>query len=306
MSFADLKRNRTDLGKLVAAATGDEQKTESRSDDRFWNPTRDKAGNGYAVIRFLPGNADAPTPWVRYWDHFFKGPTGQWYVEKSLTSIGKPDPLSEANSKLWNEDGSEEAKRIVRERKRNLRHVANVLILSDPSNPENEGKVKLYRFGKKIFDKIMDSLQPQFPDEAPMNPFDMWDGADFVVKIRNVEGYANYDASSFKAPSELYAGDDDAKENVYNQQHDLSEWSEAENYKSYDELKNRLAIVLGESTPRTRQQIEDLDDEIPAFENRSAAAPSAPAAPEPQITTAESSMDDDDTMAYFSKLAAEG
>jgi hypothetical protein len=305
MSFAALKRNRTDLGKLVEAATGTEQKAESRNDDRFWQPTRDKAGNGYAVIRFLPGNADAPTPWVRYWDHFFKGPTGQWYVEKSLTSIGKPDPLAEANAKLWNEDGSEEAKRIVRERKRNLRYVANVLIISDPANPENEGKVKLYRFGKKIFDKIMDSLQPQFPDEAPMNPFDMWDGADFTLKIRKVEGYPNYDASAFKAPSELYAGDDEAKENMYNQQHDLSEWSEPSNYKSYDELKTRLAIVLGESTPRTRQQVEDLDDEIPAFENRAAPAPSAPATPEPQMATAESSMDDDDTMAYFSKLAAE-
>lgn len=305
MSFAALKRNRTDLGKLVEAASGTEQKAESRNDDRFWQPTRDKAGNGYAVIRFLPGNADAPTPWVRYWDHFFKGPTGQWYVEKSLTSIGKPDPLAEANAKLWNEDGSEEAKRIVRERKRNLRYVANVLIISDPANPENEGKVKLYRFGKKIFDKIMDSLQPQFPDEAPMNPFDMWDGADFTLKIRKVEGYPNYDASAFKAQSELYAGDDEAKENMYNQQHDLSEWSEPSNYKSYDELKTRLAIVLGESTPRTRQQVEDLDDEIPAFENRAAPAPSAPSVPEPQMATAESSMDDDDTMAYFSKLAAE-
>lgn len=305
MSFAALKRNRTDLGKLVEAATGTEQKAESRNDDRFWQPTRDKAGNGYAVIRFLPGNADAPTPWVRYWDHFFKGPTGQWYVEKSLTSIGKPDPLAEANAKLWNEDGSEEAKRIVRERKRNLRYVANVLIISDPANPENEGKVKLYRFGKKIFDKIMDSLQPQFPDEAPMNPFDMWDGADFTLKIRKVEGYPNYDASAFKAPSELYAGDDEAKENMYNQQHDLSEWSEPSNYKSYDELKTRLAIVLGESTPRTRQQVEDLDDEIPEFEKRAAPAPSAPSVPEPQMATAESSMDDDDTMAYFSKLAAE-
>lgn len=305
MSFADLKRNRTDLASLVAAASSDEQKTENRNDDRFWQPTRDKAGNGYAVVRFLPGDTEATTPWVRYWDHFFKGPTGQWYVEKSLTSIGKPDPLAEANSRLWNEDGSEEAKRIVRERKRQLRHVANVLIISDPSNPENEGQVKLYRFGKKIFDKIMDSLQPQFPDEAPMNPFDMWEGADFVIKIRNVEGYANYDASSFKAPSELYAKDDDAKEKVYNQQHNFSEWSDPSNYKSYEELKNRLAIVLGESTPRTRQQEEDLDNQMPSAEGRSASAPTMASVPEPQISTAESSMDEDDTMNYFAKLAAE-
>ena len=144
MSFAALKTNRTDLSKLVeAASTGPgETKTDNRNDERFWQPTRDKAGNGYAVVRFLPGDAEAPTPWVRYWDHFFKGPTGQWYVEKSLTSIGQADPLSESNSKLWNEDGSEEAKRIVRERKRNLRYIANVLIVSDPSAPENEGQVK--------------------------------------------------------------------------------------------------------------------------------------------------------------------
>ena len=152
----------------------------------------------------------------------------------------------------------------------------------------------------------MDTMQPQFPDEAPMNPFDMWSGADFVIKIRNVEGYANYDASSFKAPVELFDGDDDAKEGVYNQQHKLSEWSDQNEYKSYDELKNRLAIVLGESTPRTLKEEFALDDEIPSFAKRSEPAPVVTSAPEPQITTAESTMDDDDTMAYFSKLAADG
>jgi hypothetical protein len=306
MSFAALKSKRTDLTSLVQQAqdgTGQQSRTE---DTRFWQPTRDKAGNGYAVVRFLPGDADAPTPWVRYWDHFFKGPTGQWYVEKSWTSIGQHDPLAEMNSRLWNEDGSDEAKRTVRERKRNLRYVANVLIVSDPANPENEGQVKLYRFGKKIFDKIMDSMQPQFPDEAPVNPFDMWNGADFTLKIRKVEGYPNYDASSFKTPSELYPGDDESKESVYNQQHDLSEWSDPKNYKTYDELKARLALVLGESsTPMTKKVIEDLDDEIPSFESKSSPAPQAVSSPAPTMNTAESSMDDDDTMSYFAKLAAE-
>ena len=307
MSFAALKRNRTDLQSLVQQAqAGTGENTQRQSEDtRFWVPTRDKAGNGYAVIRFLPGDAEAPTPWVRYWDHFFKGPTGQWYVEKSLTSIGQQDPLAESNSRLWNEDGSDEAKRTVRERKRNLRYVANVLIISDPSNPENEGQVKLYRFGKKIFDKIMDSMQPQFPDEAPVNPFDMWEGADFTLKIRKVEGYPNYDASSFKGQSELFAGDDEAKEKVYNQQHDMSEWTDPKSYKTYDELKARLAVVLGESGSMTaRKVVEELDDEIPDFP--SASAPTATAAPAPTMTTAESSMDDeDDTMSYFAKLAAE-
>jgi hypothetical protein len=287
MSFAALKNNRTDLSKLVAQAqeTSGTQTQRQSEDTRFWQPTRDKAGNGYAVIRFLPGDAEAATPWVRYWDHAFKGPTGQWYIEKSLTSIGAD-------------------KAIVRQRKRNLRYIANVLIVSDPSAPENEGQVKLYRFGKKIFDKIMDSMQPQFPDEAPVNPFDMWNGADFTVKIRKVEGYPNYDASAFKAPSAI-SSDDAQLEEIYNKQFDLNEWTDPKNYKTYDELKSRLAMVLGEQAPRTMKQEAslDLDDEIPDFP--SASAPTAPTAAQPAVTTAESSMDDDDTMSYFAKLAAE-
>ena len=307
MSFAALKNSRTDLTKLLEAASSGpgETKTDNRNDERFWQPTRDKAGNGYAVIRFLPGDAEAPTPWVRYWDHFFKGPTGQWYVEKSLTSIGQADPLSESNSKLWNEDGSEEAKRIVRERKRNLRYIANVLIISDPSAPENEGQVKLYRFGKKIFDKIMDSMQPQFPDEAPVNPFDMWKGADFTVKIRKVEGYPNYDASAFKSQSAM-AGDDDQLEAIYNKQHDMTEWTEPKNFKTYDELKARLAVVLGESAPRTVRESVSLDTTSTYSAPVAAAAPSPVAAPQPEITTAENtSLSEDDTMSYFAKLAAD-
>ena len=303
MSFAALKRNRTDLGKLVEQAqqaTGGQTKRQS-DDPRFWQPTRDKAGNGYAVIRFLPGDAEAATPWVRYWDHAFKGPTGQWYIEKSLTSIGQQDPLSELNSKMWN-SGIEADKATVRQRKRQLRYVANVLIISDPSAPENEGQIKLYRFGKKIFDKIMDSMQPQFPDEKPVNPFDMWEGADFTVKIRKVEGYPNYDASSFKSPSAI--GEDDAMEELYSKQHDMTEFTDPKNYKTYDELKSRLAMVLGEQAPRTQKQEAslELDDEIPEFP--SAPQPDMAGAPQPEIATAESGMEDD-TMSYFAKLAAE-
>jgi hypothetical protein len=297
MSFATLKNNRTDLSKLVAQAQETSGTTTKKfSDDtRFWMPTRDKAGNGYAVIRFLPGDADAATPWVRYWDHAFKGPTGQWYIEKSLTSIGQQDPLSELNSKMWN-SGVEADKTIVRQRKRNLRYIANILVVADPSAPENEGQVRLYRFGKKIFDKIMDTLQPQFPDEAPVNPFDMWNGADFTLKIRNVEGYPNYDASSFKDPSAI-SSDDAYLEEIYNKQYDLNEWTDPSNYKTYDELKSRLALVLGEQAPRTPKQTMDLalDDEIPEFKS----------SPAPEPTTAESTMDDDDTMQYFAKLAAD-
>ena len=304
MSFANLKRNRTDLSSLVEQAkktAGNADGGRPQADERLWQPTRDKAGNGYAVIRFLPGLDTEGTPWVRYWDHAFKGPTGQWYIEKSLTSLGQQDPLSELNSKMWN-TGLEADKTTVRQRKRQLRYVANVLIVSDPSAPENEGQVRLYRFGKKIFDKIMDSMQPQFPDEKPVNPFDMWEGADFTIKIRKVEGYPNYDASSFKSPSTV--GDDEYMEVLYGKQHDLSECTDPKNYKTYDELKSRLAMVLGEQAPRTQKQAAslELDDEIPEFP--SAPQPDMAGAPQPEIATAESGMEDD-TMSYFAKLAAE-
>ena len=292
MSFANLKRNRTDLSSLVEKAneTVNGGGQNNSKDDRFWYPQRDKTGNGYAVVRFLPGLNSESTPWVRYWDHAFKGPTGQWYIEKSLTSIGVQDPIAELNSKMWN-SGIESEKDIVRKRKRNLRYVANVLIVSDPANPENEGQVKLYRFGKKIFDKIMDTMQPKFPDETPVNPFDMWEGADFVIKIRNVEGYPNYDASAFKTPSALLGGDDVELKNLYEKQFDLSEWTDPNNYKSYDELKARLALVLGESSPRTVQQEVAMDK----MEE-----------PTPMPTAESMSLDDDDdTMSYFAKLANE-
>ena len=294
MSFANLKRSRTDVSKLVEAASGaGGTNKQSFQDDRFWTPAVDKAGNGYAVLRFLPGDADAATPWVRYWDHAFKGPTGQWYIEKSLSSIGQNDPVGEANALLWN-SGIDANKEIVRQRKRNLRYVANVLIVSDPSNPENEGKVKLFRFGKKIFDKIMDVMQPQFPDEKPVNPFDMWDGADFVLKIRNVEGYRNYDKSEFKSPSAI-SEDDDKLETLYGKQHDLSEWTDPKNFKSYDELKTRLAAVLGESAPRTAKQEVSLDEQAPA-----------PRMPQQRSAIEVSdAAGEDDTLSYFAKLAAD-
>jgi hypothetical protein len=188
MDISALKSRRYDINKLVEAAqeaNGSGQKDNNR-DENLWKPTVDKAGNGYAVIRFLPSEAEVP--WVRYWDHGFKGPTGKWYIEKSLTSIGQSDPLGELNSRLWN-TGNEEDRETVRKQKRRLHYVVNILVLSDPSAPENEGKVFKYQFGKKIFDKIQDLMQPQFPGETPVDPFDVWNGADFQLKIRNVEGY---------------------------------------------------------------------------------------------------------------------
>ena len=288
MSFANMKRNRTDLSKLVEAATNTSGGNQNNSkDERIWYPNRDKAGNGYAVIRFLPCKGESGTPWARYWDHAFKGPTGQWYIEKSLTSIGQQDAIAESNSLLWN-SGIESDKAIVRSRKRNLRYIANVLIINDQSNPENNGQVRLFRFGAKIFDKIMDTMQPKFPDETPMNPFDMWEGGDFVIKIAMVEGYPNYDKSSFKSTSQLFDGDEAKLEAIYEKQYDLSEWTDPKNYKSPQELKARLQLVLGESAPKTIQQRVDLDKVEESFEPKTAEA---------------ASIEEDDTMSYFAKLA---
>jgi len=311
MSFANLKSKRSAaISQLVAAAEkvggGGEQK--SYGDDRFWKPTVDKAGNGYAVVRFLPAPEGEDLPWVRYWDHGFKGPTGLWYIENSLTSIGQPDPVSEINSVLWN-SGREEDKQIARDRKRRLHYVANVYIVSDPSNPANDGKVMLFKFGKKIFDKIMDVMQPQFQDEAPVNPFDFWEGADFKIKIRNVEGYRNYDKSEFGKQAALLNGDDAELEDIYSKLNSLKDFLEPKNYKSYAELKAKLTRVLGESgTPMTTADAVSLDEnaDAPKFKAVEAKAPrtAKAAAPVANDGPDEVPADDDDTLSYFAKLAA--
>jgi hypothetical protein len=294
MSFQNLKSNRDQISKLIQAAesTGGGEK-KSYVDDRVWKPTVDKAGNGYAVLRFLPATEGQELPWVRYWDHGFKGPTGLWYIENSLTSIGQPDPVGELNSRLWN-SGIESDKEKARTQKRRLHYVTNVLVVQDPSAPHNEGKVFLYKFGKKIFDKIMDVMQPSFQDEDPVNPFDFWEGADFKLKIRNVEGYRNYDKSEFGSGSALYESDETKLEAVYNQLHDLSEFTDPKNYKTYDDLKAKLGRVLGEEAsggaPTMRQEAQMHE----------------PAAPAP-MPTAETipQTEDDDTMSYFARLANE-
>ena len=300
MSFENLKRNRDQISKLVQAAEqagGGSTEQKSYTDDRIWKPTVDKAGNGYAVLRFLPAAVGQDLPWVRYWDHGFKGPTGQWYIENSLTSIGQNDPVGELNSRLWN-SGIDADKEKARAQKRRLHYVTNVLVLQDPSNPANEGKVMLFKFGKKIFDKLMDVMQPSFADETPVNPFDMWEGADFKLKIRNVEGYRNYDKSEFASPSSLYDGDESKLESVYNGLHNLGEFTDPKNYKSYDELKAKLMRVLGEDSTLgspTMAQEQVMNTPAPEPEYKVA---------EPM--TAESmSNDDEDTMSYFAKLANE-
>ena len=296
MSFENLKRNRDQISKLIQAAESAGGKTETKSyaDERFWKPTVDQAGNGYAVIRFLPAAEGAELPWVRYWDHGFKGPTGLWYIERSLTSIGQQDPVGELNSKLWN-TGLDADKDKARSQKRRLHYVSNIYVVSDPSNPQNEGKVFLYQFGKKIFDKIMDVMQPDFADETPVNPFDLWEGADFKLKIRNVEGYRNYDKSEFSSAGQL--AEDDKLEAIYNQMHDLGEFTDPKNYKTYSELQAKLMRVLGKEanagTP-TLQQEKIINDPAPEPQIKS----------EP-ITAEQMSGDEEDTLSYFAKLANE-
>jgi hypothetical protein len=300
MSFASLKRNRDQISKLVQAAeaTGGGEK-KSYDDERIWKPTVDKAGNGYAVLRFLPAKEGEDLPWVRYWDHGFKGPTGSWYIENSLTSIGQADPVGELNSKLWN-SGYEEDKETARRQKRRLHYVVNAMVVSDPGNPANEGRVVLYKFGKKIFDKIMDVMQPSFADETPVNPFDFWDGADFKLKIRQVEGYRNYDKSEFASPASLFEGDEDKLEGVYNQLHSLSEFTDPSNYKSYDELKAKLMRVLGENP--TAMGAPTMTETVQM--NEPVEAPTPPVH-EPVTAEQVSTEDDDDTMSYFARLANE-
>ena len=308
MSFANLKSNKTDVSKLVSAAqslSGGGDKKKSYEDERMWKPTVDDNGNGFAVIRFLPAAEGQELPWVRYFDHFFKGPTGQWYIEKSLTTMNQNDPVSEYNSRLWN-SGHDEDKETARKQKRRLHYVSNILVVSDPSNPANEGKVFLYDFGKKIFDKIMDVMQPQFPGEEPINPFDFWNGADFQLKIRNVAGYRNYDKSEFKSTSGLFDGDETKLEATYNQLHELQEFVDPTNYKTYDELKSRLEVVLGEATGTgSTVKNESLTQTAENVEPSSAPTPVvAPSAPEPEIKVS-GDEDENDTLSYFAKLAAE-
>jgi hypothetical protein len=298
MSFANLKSSRgSSIDQLVKAAEAVSTKTESKNydDDRFWKPTRDKAGNGYAVVRFLPAKEGEDLPWVRYWDHGFKGPTGLWYIENSLTSIGQDDPVSESNGLLWN-SGRDEDKALARDRKRRLHYVSNVLVVSDPSNPQNEGKVFVYKFGKKIFDKIMDVMQPQFADEQPVNPYDFWEGADFKIKIRKVEGWVNYDKSEFAKAAPLMGGDEEQLEGVYNKLHSLADFIDPKNYKSYDELKAKMNKVLGVDAGHISMDNNSMMQSAPVVEQ-----PTMPAAE--SVSMSSSDEGEEDTLSYFDKLA---
>jgi hypothetical protein len=247
-SFANLKRNRSSLDKLTKALEQTTQTAEagSKDDTRFWQPEVDKAGNGMAIIRFLPAPAvdgDDALPWARTFSHGFQGPGG-WFIDNCLTTLNEKCPVCEHNNTLWN-SGIEANKDIARKQKRKLSYVANILVISDPKHPENEGQIKLFKFGKKIFDKISETMNPEFPDEAPINPFDMWEGANFKLKIRNVEGYRNYDKSEFDSVTALFNGDDEKLEELWKKEYSLKDFTDKKQFKPYDQLKARLDKVLG-------------------------------------------------------------
>ena len=258
-SFKEMKKNR--MSNLESLSKQVEKLAEKPSyeDDRIWKCERDKSGNGYAVIRFLPASNNEDVPWVQLWSHGFKGPGG-WYIENSLTTLGKDDPVSKANTALWN-SGIESDKNIARDRKRKLSYYSNILVLEDSANAENEGKVFLFRYGKKIFEKITSVMNPEFKDETPLNPFDFWTGVNFKIKIRQVEGYANYDKSEFAEPSALYDGDDKKCEEVWNQQHSLKEFVSPDNFKSYQELEARFNTVIAKQGDEFAGTIEESTDE---------------------------------------------
>ena len=301
-SFSQLKRSGSSnldvLTKELNKLQGNQQ--QSNKDDRFWQPEVDKVGNGYAVIRFLPAPQGEDVPFVRIWDHAFQGPGG-WYIEKSLTTLGEKDPVSEYNSQLWN-SGVDANKDLVRKQKRRLYFVSNIYVVSDPSNPDNEGKVFLYRYGKKIFDKLNEAMNPAFQDETPVNPFDFWEGADFKLKIRKVEGYRNYDKSEFSAQAALLQ-DDDKLEEIWKTQYSLQEFVNRDQFKSYDELKARLekALALGGATAvGATAAAAAVEDTVPWNEPEQAAAPSIPEAKQPA-----QEEDEDDSLSFFEKLANE-
>ena len=294
--FSQFKRNRNSLEKLTKAIQDTTQPAESGSkeDTRFWQPEVDKAGNGMAIIRFLPGpsvDGDDGLPWVRVFNHGFQGPGG-WYIENSLTTLGQKDPVSEYNSTLWN-SGIEANKEIARKQKRRLTYMSNILVISDPKHPENEGQIKLYKYGKKIFDKINETMNPEFPDEKPVNPFDFWEGANFKLKIRQVEGYRNYDKSEFESPAPLFDGDDDKLEALWKKEYSLKEFLEPKHFKSYEVLKAKLDKVLGfdGESPIARTKAEDVklktyDDDVQEIMSKKTPA-----------------LDEDDDLNYFTSLA---
>ena len=296
MDFESLKQSSSNFDAITKAletklSPEDQTNKNKYEDDRLWKPELDKTGNGYAVIRFLPAVSGEDLPWQRVWSHAFQGPGG-WYIENSLTTLNQKDPVSEENTRLWN-TGVDSDKEIARKRKRKLSYYSNILVVSDPKHPENEGKVFLFKFGKKIFDKITEAMQPAFEDEKPINPFDFWKGANFKLKIRKVDGYWNYDKSEFEGVSQLKESDDQIKA-IWEKQYPLKPFVDPSNFKTYDELKEKLnRVITGTQSTTT---VDEVD--LPPQQSTSSVEM-------PKVNESKPASDDDDTLSYFSKLADE-
>ena len=298
MSFKDLKKQ-SKLGSLTAKLVKEVEKMNNNGasgDERTWKLDVDKSGNGYAVIRFLPAPENEDLPFVKLYSHAFQGPGG-WYIENSLTSLGQKDPVSEYNTQLWN-NGTDAGKETARKQKRKLTYMSNIYVVKDPANPENEGKVFLFKYGKKIFDKLTAAMQPEFEDEEAIDPFDFWQGANFKLKAKNVAGYRNYDSSEFAVVSPLL-DDDDALEGLWKKQYSLAEIVAADQFKSYEDLKKRLEYVLGSKRPAQDPDVYEEDNDRGEAEELVTAAVSAPP------TTSTVDKDEDDALSYFAKLAEE-
>ena len=305
MSFASLKKA-SKTGDTLSKLTREIEKLNQPTaggggaDESLWKPELDKSGNGYAVIRFLPAPNGEEMPWAKVWSPAFKGPGGQWYIENSLTTLGKDDPVGELNRELWN-SGKDSDKEIARAQKRKLSYYSNIYVVSDPAHPENEGRVFLYKYGKKIFDKLIEAMQPAFADETPLDPFNFWKGADFKLKIRKVDGYWNYDKSEFAAPATLADFDDEKLESIWKEGYSLAEFEDSKNFKSYEDLKKRLDLVLGRTAPTVaafeEAPLEDLSEgknwgkEVSDFREKAVA--SSPV------------EDGEATLSYFAQLAEE-
>ena len=308
-NFKNLKKQ-SSLGALTSKLVKEAEKMNNAgggADEKFWKLECDKAQNGYAVIRFLPAPDGEDMPFVKLYSHAFQG-KGGWYIENSLTTLNQKDPVSEYNSELWN-NGTDAGKEQARKQKRKLSYIANIMVVKDPANPQNEGGVFLYKFGKKIFDKLMSAMQPEFEDEDAINPFDFWEGANFKLKAKNVAGYRNYDSSEFGKVEALLDGDDDALEALWNKQHSLAELVAPDQFKSYEVLKKRLDQVLGLAAPSRRPAAEDVEDDTEtemAIEEQIKQAPSfkkAAPAPAPELPAVSSGSDEEDDLAWFQALA---
>ena len=288
-----LKKSRSNFDILTKQLekTIEQPNKKSYQDSRFWKPELDKSGNGYAVFRFLPAIEGEDMPWVKLWNHAFQGPGGQWYIENSLTTLTKKDPVSVENTRLWN-TGIESDKDIARKRKRKLSYYSNIYMVSDPKHPENDGKVFLFKYGKKIFDKITEAMSPQFEDEKAINPFDFWEGSNFKIKIRKVDGFWNYDKSEFEPVSKLKASDEEI-DKIWKSQHALKPFNDPSNFKPYDELKEKLNKVL--TGTRSTESVEDID--LPPVRN------DMPNTSITAVEKGETSTDSDESLSYFSKLA---